>query len=76
MSVVIEDKLHKNHSNSICSRAGLVSVVLIFVTLFLPFFIVTQTHSKFKSFKLLIIWFRLLGRYQGILRATESEASE
>ena len=40
MSVVIEDKLHKNHTNTIFSKAGLVSVVLIFMTLFLPFLLV------------------------------------
>ena len=45
MSTVISDLLHKNHSAPVFSKTGCVSIIVVFITFFLPLFLVLQTHN-------------------------------
>ena len=48
-SVVISDLLHKNHISPICSKSGIVALIIIFTALALPLLLVRMTHSKLKT---------------------------
>jgi len=46
MAILLRDLLNKNHHvNALCSQTFLVAFIIIFVTLFLPFFVVIWTHN-------------------------------
>ena len=45
MSLILSDQLQKNHCAPVVSKSGFVTGTLLFVTLALPMFLVTQTHN-------------------------------
>ena len=71
--MVISDLLHKNHISPICSKSGIVALIIIFTALALPLLVVRMTHSKSQIISGYFVY-RLLDRHNHLLRAAQYQA--